>query len=78
MGFALPLASALTQTTSVVEFSLWALLAGVIQIVASLVLRKFVVRDLVERVEAGNVATAAYVASTSVALGLLNAASMTY
>lgn len=78
IGFALPVASALTQTGSIVEFALWALLAGVIQIIASLVVRRFVVRDLVSRIEAGNVATATYLAATSVAVGLLNAASMTY
>lgn len=78
LGFALPLASALTQTASIVEFALWAVLAGIIQIVASLVLRRIVVRDLVSRVQDNNVATATYIAATSIALGLLNAASMTY
>lgn len=78
IGFALPLASALTQTTGVPEFAVWALLAGAIQILASLVVRRFVVRDMVERIEAGNVASAAYLAATAVGVGLLNAASMTY
>lgn len=78
LGFALPLASALTQTTSVVEFALWGVLAGVIQIVASLFLRRVVVRDMVARIESGNIASATYLAATSVAVGLLNAASMTY
>lgn len=78
IGFALPLASALTQTTSVVEFTMWAVLAGVIQIVASLILRRLIIHDLVAQVESNNVASASYAAATSVALGLLNAASMTY
>jgi putative membrane protein len=78
IGFALPLASALTQTADPIEFMLWGLLAGVIQIVASLVVRRFIVRDMVERIESGNVATAVYLAATSIGIGLLNAASMTY
>jgi putative membrane protein len=78
IGFALPLASALTQTTSMVEFTAWALLAGVIQIVASLVVRRLIVRDMVERLEAGHVASAIYLAATAIGVGLLNAASMTY
>ncbi len=78
IGFALPLASALTQTSNVLEFAAWALLAGVIQIVASLVVRRFIVRDMVERIEGGNVASALYLAATAVGVGLLNAASMTY
>lgn len=78
IGFALPLASALTQTVDPLEFTVWALLAGVIQIVASLVVRRLVVRDMVERIKGGNVASAAYLAATAVSVGLLNAASMTY
>lgn len=78
IGFALPLASALTVTVDPIEFAAWALLAGVIQIIASLIVRRFVVRDMVERIESGNIATAVYSASTSIGVGLLNAASMTY
>lgn len=78
IGFALPLASALTQTANPVEFAAWGILAGVIQIVAALVVRRFVVRDMRQRIEGGNVASGVYLASTSVAIGLLNAASMTY
>lgn len=78
IGFALPLASALTVTVDPIEFAAWALLAGVIQIIASLIVRRFVVRDMVERIESGNVATAVYSAATSIGVGLLNAASMTY
>lgn len=78
IGFALPLASALTQTADPVEFAAWAVLAGVIQILASLLVRRVIVRDMVERIEANNLASALYLAATSVGVGLLNAASMTY
>ncbi len=78
IGFALPLASALTQTADWIEFLVWAVLAGVIQVVASLVVRRFVVRDLAARIEAGNIATGVYIAATAIGVGLLNAASMTY
>lgn len=78
IGFALPLASALTQTADPLEFTVWAVLAGVVQILSSLVVRRFVVRDMAARIEQGNVASGAYLAATSVGVGLLNAASMTY
>ncbi len=78
LGFALPTASALEQTGSVVEFSMWALLAGVIQIIAFLIMRRFVVDDVRAKIEGGNIAASIYLAATSVAIGLLNAASMTY
>lgn len=78
IGFALPLASALSVTVSVVEFTAWALLAGLIQIVAAFIVRRLIVRDMVNRIEEGNIASAIYSAATSIGLGLLNAASMTY
>lgn len=78
IGFALPLASALEVTSNPIEFLAWAVLAGVIQVVASLVVRRIVVRDMVARIETGNVASAVYMAATSIAVGLINAASMTY
>lgn len=78
IGFALPLASALTQTANPVEFTAWGVLAGAIQILASLIVRRFVVRDMTARIEGGNVASGVYLGATSIAVGLLNAASMTY
>ncbi len=78
VGFALPLASALEVTANPLEFIAWGVLAGVIQVVASLVVRRIVIRDLVARIETGNVASAVYMAATSIAVGLLNAACMSY
>ena len=78
IGFALPLASALSVTASIVEFTAWALLAGVIQIAAAFIIRRVVVRDMAARIEGGNLASAIYSAATSIGVGLLNAASMTY
>ncbi|MFK3889189.1 MULTISPECIES: DUF350 domain-containing protein [Sphingomonas] len=78
VGFALPLASALEVTANPLEFVAWGVLAGVIQVVASLVVRRIVIRDLVARIETGNVASAVYMAATSIAIGLLNAACMSY
>lgn len=78
IGFALPLASALAVTADRVEFVMWAILAGVVQIVAFLILRKFIVADIKGKIEAGNMAVAIYLAATAIAIGLLNAASMTY
>ena len=78
IGFALPVASALSHTDGMAEFAAWALLAGVIQIVAFVVLSKVVVKDLDVRIGRGDVSTAVYLAATSIAIGLINAASMTY
>jgi len=77
LGYVLPLASALANTDSLWEFAAWAVLAGVIQIVAFTVLRLLVMKDLAARIERGEIAPAIYVASLSLVVGVLNAACMT-
>ncbi|HEX8569581.1 MAG TPA: DUF350 domain-containing protein [Caulobacteraceae bacterium] len=77
LGYVVPLATALTQTSSLVEFAAWAALAGVIQIVVFLLVRRLAFRDLSARIEQGEVAAALYLLTLSLAVGLLNAASMT-
>lgn len=76
LGYVLPLASALEHTVSLMEFAAWALLAGVIQIVTFTVVRMVVMRDFSERITRGELAAAIYMASISLGVGLLNAASM--
>lgn len=77
LGYVLPLASALANTGSLLEFCAWAALAGVIQIVTFTAIRLTVMRDLAVRVERGEVAAALYLLSISLAVGVLNAACMT-
>ena len=77
IGFVLPLASALSQTVSLPEFAAWAVLAGVIQIVSFIVVSRLVYKNLAQRIEAGEMAAAIYMASISIGVGLLNAACMT-
>ena len=78
IGFALPVASALRETVSVAEFAAWALLAGLIQVAAFLIVRMVVVKDIQERVQRGETAMAIYLAAVAIAVGMINAASMTY
>jgi putative membrane protein len=77
IGYVLPLASALSNTVSLVEFIAWATLAGVIQIVAFTIVRLMVVKDMAHRIERGEIAPAVYLFSISVVVGVLNAACMT-
>jgi len=77
LGYALPLASALSQTVSLPEFAAWAVLAAVIQILAFLVVSRVLYRALASRIEAGELAAGVYLASISLGVGLLNAACMT-
>ena len=77
IGYVLPLASALSHTVSLPEFAAWALLAGVIQILVFVTISRMAFRNLVVRIEAGEIAAAVYLASISICVGLLNAACMT-
>lgn len=77
IGYVLPLASALSNTLSLMEFAAWALLAGVVQIVVFTVVSRVAMKDLKARIEAGEMAAALYLASISICAGLLNAACMT-
>ena len=77
IGYVLPLASALSHTVSLPEFAAWALLAGVIQIVAFVIVSKLAFKNLSQRIEAGEIASSIYLASISICVGLLNAACMT-
>lgn len=77
IGYVLPLASALSHTVTLVEFVAWALLAGVIQIVAFTLVRVIALPDVKTRIENGEIAIGVYLAGVSVAVGVLNAACMT-
>ena len=77
IGFAIALSKALSQATSPAEFAVWAALAALIQILAFVLVRAVLVRDLAARIERGEVSTAVYLAAISISAGLLNAASMT-
>lgn len=77
IGYVLPLASALSNTVSLPEFAAWALLAGIIQIVAFIIVSRLLYKALAARIEAGEMAAGVYLASISIGVGLLNAACMT-
>ena len=77
LGYAIPLASALTQTHSLPEFVAWALLAGVIQIATFWLVRRIALPDVSARIERGEMAPALYLMTISIVVGILNAACMT-
>ncbi len=73
LGFALPLHSAITK----LDCALWGLVALAVQVATFVVLR-LVLRGLPDRIARGEQAAANFVATTSITVGLLNSASMTY
>lgn len=77
LGFTFPLASALANSVSVIDFVVWAVVAGIAQLVTFLVFRAFYPM-IADRVKAGEVAATLKLAGWSVMVGILNAAAITY
>lgn len=77
IGFALPLASAVTHSVTLLDCVIWGAIALAMQALTFLVLRVALPR-LPERIVRGDMAAAVLIAGVSIAIGLLNAASMTY
>ncbi len=77
LGFALAMASAMAHSVSLYDLLVWGAVAGVVQGIASLILR-FLIRDLRAHIENDDVSVAITMASLKIAMGLLNAAAMVY
>ncbi len=77
IGFALPLAKAIAQASTVPDCILWGLIALVVQLGAWRVAR-LILPDLSARIERNTMSAALLVAAIAIVAGLLNAASMTY
>jgi len=76
LGFCLPLASAMTNSASLVDCAVWGGVALVVQIVI-FYLVCIPVPKISERIEKNEIASGVWLGATSLAGGLLNAASMT-
>jgi putative membrane protein len=73
LGFTMPLVASIYYTRSLAEMCLWAGITCLVQLLVLIVLRK-----QARRIEDGHVASAVMVASVSLAVGLLNAASISH
>ncbi|TBW35245.1 DUF350 domain-containing protein [Siculibacillus lacustris] len=76
IGFVIPLARAMAQAESIVEFCIWAAVALVVQIAAFLVAR-LAHPDLSRAIETNTLAAAIWLGAVSLAAGMLSAAAMT-
>ncbi|ENY71707.1 hypothetical protein G114_11911 [Aeromonas diversa CDC 2478-85] len=77
IGFALPLSSAISHSLSLLDCAIWGVIALLVQVGAFMVMRRLL-KGLPERIAQGEMASAILVAAASLAVGLLNAACMTY
>jgi putative membrane protein len=77
IGFALPIANVIAHSDTLLDLTLWGVVAGVVQLLAYFVVR-LLLPNLAQDIPAGRVAPAAFLAALSLAVGILNAACMTY
>ena len=77
IGFILPLHSAISHSVGFLDMLIWAAVAMVVQLTVFGVVRLFF-RGLVREIENNHLAAATLLDFFSLAIGILNAASMTY
>jgi len=77
LGFVSPLASAITHSVALLDMIVWALVALVVQIAVFLVLR-LLFADLCREIAADRLSAAILLGGVSFAVGILNAACMSY
>jgi putative membrane protein len=77
VGFALPLASAIVHAQNILDCIIWGLVALAVQIFAYWTVR-LVMRDLSQRIAAGEMAAALFLGAASLSAGIINAAAMTF
>ncbi|EPJ55214.1 MAG: hypothetical protein OFPI_04580 [Osedax symbiont Rs2] len=78
IGFSLALASAASNSESLIDFVVWGLVALVAQTIAFAIVRFIFMPKIVQRINDNEVSAGIVLAGTSIAVGLLNAACMTY
>ncbi len=77
IGFSIALSGAASQSVSVLDFSIWAVVALVAQLIAFALVRMFMPK-IVSRIKEGELPAGIVLGGVSIAIGLLNAGSMTY
>ena len=77
LGFAIPLASAVRGSVSLVDMAIWGVVALVVQL-AAFVAVKMLIPSITRDIPAGNSAQGFFLGCVSLAVGVLNAACMSY
>jgi len=77
IGFALPLSSAITHSQSLLDCAVWGAVALIVQILTFAVLR-IALKQLSGRIDKDEIATGIFAAAIAIAVGLINAACMSY
>lgn len=78
VGFALALASAAANSVGLVDFAIWGIVALIAQVLAFALVRFLLMPRIVQRINDNEIPAGIMLCGVSIAVGLLNAACMTY
>ena len=78
IGFSIALAGAVTNSQNLVDFVVWGIVAIIAQCFAFALLRFTFMPKIAERIDNDETSAGIILAAVSIAVGLLNSASMTY
>jgi len=78
LGFAIALGGAASNSVSLLDFVTWAVIALVAQLLAFAIIRFGFMPRIVARIEEGEVSAGIMLAATTISVGVLNAACMSY
>jgi putative membrane protein len=78
VGFSIALAGAASNAVSLIDFAIWGAVALIAQLLAFALLRFTFMPKIVERINNDEISAGVMLAAMSIAIGLLNAACMTY
>ncbi|MGI5310520.1 DUF350 domain-containing protein [Rheinheimera sp. WS51] len=77
IGFAWPLSSAITNSLSLLDCAIWGAVALLVQLIAFFI-SSLLLKQLPKRISDGELAAGIFSAGCSIAIGMLNAACMSY
>ena len=77
LGFTFPLAASIFQAVHPWDMMLWALIAGIVQLLVYVAVR-YSLLNITRRIPDGQIATGIVLGAISMSAGILNAACMTY
>lgn len=76
VGFVLPLSSVISHSVGIIDYVIWAFIAGVVQLFVFYIAGK-IIPELPARIERNEYSAAAFIAVVAIAVGSINAACMT-
>ena len=78
IGYSIAIAGAATNSVNLIDFAVWGVVALIAQLLAFAIVRYGFMPKLVDRIKDNEIPAGIVMGSMSIAIGLLNAACMTY